>query len=596
MQTGDSDEDYTPTGADGVDDESVRDFEEDEDYSDADEYDVGVDELEVPNAAGGGGGDAAVIAALRALVDRTVADSGDDDDDYEDDEDMFYTSYWDTMRGAERAGDNWYPKVTEPQPAGVKLLRSGDFGKARNRLGTPRNSNIYSRLRRMALQPRAANVVADLKHNLIPNTHGTTVATYESNIYVAQFSPDASFFYTFGQDFWMNIYDMKTSAKRSLSTYIPGINNRQYEDGHISTMSVLKSFSVTGQWCITDSHLSSDNERIVYSSMSPTVFMAHTHDASMIQTPLRFGEEHSLMRSPIWSCKFSADGNEVFAGGAGPIYVYDLIANRRSMKISRAHGEDVNSVCWADTASGNVLISGSDDAFVKVWDRRSLGTAQKPSGVLVGHTEGITYVSSKGDGRYIISNGKDQALRLWDLRKMRSNEIGSNEYHIRGYDYRQGVYLKPRVLAHPKDCSVMIYRGHAVLRTLIRCYFSPVEATGGQYLYSGSYDGRIHVWSLDGTTVQVLDRSQTLPMACDPSGPEPDEFMGRSLLRNGNNKVCVRDVSWHPQEPVLMSAGWAQNSRTKSAVARHEWKGLHRGGKLEDWVEKQRLEAAEMNG
>ena len=49
-------------------------------------------------------------------------------------------------------------------------------------------------------------------------------------------------------------------------------------------------------------------------------------------------------------------------------------------------------------------------------------------------------MSPKGDGRYVISNGKDQALRLWDLRKMRSgeefDEIGHNEYHIRGYDYR----------------------------------------------------------------------------------------------------------------------------------------------------------------
>ena len=85
-------------------------------------------------------------------------------------------------------------------------------------------------------------------------------------------------------------------------------------------------------------------------------------------------------------------------------------------------------------------------------DRRSLGTAQKPSGVLVGHTEGITYVSSKGDGRYVISNGKDQALRLWDLRRMRSSEefdeIGHNEYHIRGYDYRYvpSVFLAKRTL------------------------------------------------------------------------------------------------------------------------------------------------------
>jgi WD repeat-containing protein 23 len=46
--------------------------------------------------------------------------------------------------------------------------------------------------------------------------------------------------------------------------------------------------------------------------------------------------------------------------------VYDLLANRRTVKID-AHQDDVNSCCWADTASGNVLISASDDTFLKVW-------------------------------------------------------------------------------------------------------------------------------------------------------------------------------------------------------------------------------------
>lgn len=39
----------------------------------------------------------------------------------------------------------------------------------------------------------------------------------------------------------------------------------------------------------------------------------------------------------------------------------------------------------------------------------------------------------------------------------------------------------------------MTYRGHTVLRTLIRCHFSPAETTGGQYIYSGSADGHVHV-------------------------------------------------------------------------------------------------------
>jgi hypothetical protein len=56
-----------------------------------------------------------------------------------------------------------------------------------------------------------------------------------------------------------------------------------------------------------------------------------------------------------------------------------------------------------------------------------------------------------------------------------------------------GRFPKPRYAAHPQDCSVMTYRGHAVLRTLIRCHFSPAETTGSQYIYSGSADGKIHV-------------------------------------------------------------------------------------------------------
>jgi len=39
----------------------------------------------------------------------------------------------------------------------------------------------------------------------------------------------------------------------------------------------------------------------------------------------------------------------------------------------------------------------------------------------MGHLEGITFIDSCGDGRYFISNGKDQTTKLWDIRKMSSN-------------------------------------------------------------------------------------------------------------------------------------------------------------------------------
>ena len=43
--------------------------------------------------------------------------------------------------------------------------------------------------------------------------------------------------------------------------------------------------------------------------------------------------------------------------------------------------------------------------------------------ILAGHTEGITHLDSKGDERYLISNGKDQSLKLWDIRHLKQVEV-----------------------------------------------------------------------------------------------------------------------------------------------------------------------------
>lgn len=281
----------------------------------------------------------------------------------------------------------------------------------------------------------------------------------------------------------------------------------------------------------------------------------------------------------------------------------------------------MNGVAFADSASSNVLISGSDDTFVKVWDRRSL-SGGKPAGVLPGHTEGITYVSPKGDGRYCISNGKDQSLRLWDLRTMKSSEdlettSTRRDYGLRHWDYRNMHYRKPRYQAHPEDCSVMTYRGHAVLKTLIRCHFSPEATTGQKYLYSGSADGRIHIWSLDGTIVQTLDRNKAKSifsnsvLASDPSAPEgDDDDNSTSATATGTNQsysrshtygrasnsgfgTTVRDVSWHSSEPSIMSTAWDGEDGQRGSIAKHEWKGYGKGTSLEDAIKRSQEEENE---
>ncbi|KAK0465467.1 WD40-repeat-containing domain protein [Desarmillaria tabescens] len=510
----------------------------------------------------------------------------DDDDDPDDDDDDYEPAV------TNQESRSWLKPATEPQEAGVELLNSGEYGRIAPKIHARRGErNLVKVITNRFTGRRPTLFKEDLITNLVPNSNGSAMASYNSNIYTAQYSTDSSFYYTCSQDFRLYIYD---SSSPPFST-----EDRQ---AALSDTSVQTTMNIRrrirghpGRWTITDANLSPDNQRMIYSSLTSTVYMTSTIDDTPTQVPIPFGSTRTRRRDSwnydeefnIYACRFSADGNEVIAGGSNLISVYDLLANRRIVHI-KAHTDDVNSCCWADTASGNVLVSASDDSSLKVWDRRSLGAAPKPSGVLMGHTEGITYVSAKGDGRYVISNGKDQALRLWDLRKMRSSldydNAGHRTYGFH-FDYRYPPYPKPKRQAHPMDCSVMTYRGHSVLRTLIRCHFSPAETTGSQYIYSGSADGNIHIWSLDGTVVQILDRNQTLPIGHDPSAPER-----LSPPRHTNRRVCVRDVSWHSQEPVMMSAGW-DSGRGGSILARHEWKGLSKmSGSLEDWVAREESE------
>jgi hypothetical protein len=52
-----------------------------------------------------------------------------------------------------------------------------------------------------------------------------------------------------------------------------------------------------------------------------------------------------------------------------------------------------------------------------------------------GHVAGITYVDTRQDGRYFISNGKDQSVKLWDVRRSETSEK-DKVFHKINFDYR----------------------------------------------------------------------------------------------------------------------------------------------------------------
>ncbi|WRT63171.1 uncharacterized protein IL334_000074 [Kwoniella shivajii] len=550
-----------------------------------------------------------------------------------------------------RGKDAWYKKQIEPDPKGMELLKSGEFGRIGQwNCNSPAGKKRPRGNERWMKAWTGPKITSAHARAMVPNTPGTIVATYPSVPYVGQFArEDYSLFYTATQYFTLHLYSMNRSKKtipnkrtRSKSQQpvlspVPSAaaeeeeNEDDYETeddddedqfqgwarnrgGMLTEDTSLKRIKrvqgVEGSWTVTDCDADKKGEKMIYSSITPYVHMLYTAETDQEHTELNFsaGGRDSMWgydRFGIWSIRFSADGKEVVAGASGGrIMVYDIEAERRSLAV-QGHADDVNAVSFADESSTNILVSGSDDGYVKVWDRRSLSSST-PSGILVGATEGITYTSPKGDGRYIVVNSKDQAARLYDLRKMaNANDFETEpdavaKYGQPRFDYRSMDYPRPNRLAHPKDCSIMTYRGHSVLNTLIRCHFSPRESTGQSYIYSGSADGLIHIWSLDG---RVLNRAESLPLRnngqyTDPSSYDPASATsgrntGNDFRAYGGGKT-VRDVAWHGYEPTLMSTCWESNGHFRKGgnVAKHEWKGLNKGGlnRLEDWVEKKRSE------
>lgn len=353
-------------------------------------------------------------------------------DENDDDEESYmgYGAQRRSRRSRRQPIGDRYPPI--PSEEGKQLMASGTFG-ANDRCehsacGMPMSNEALRKRKKLARRmfdremgvenrgrARALNGLAS--QDLIPDSKANLIINLNARCYSGQFSEDGSFFFACGQDFKVRMYD----------------TSNPYDWKYYKTVHYYG-----GQWTITDATLSPDNKHLAYSSIRSLICLANTEQGDNSEPRhLDFsdmgsgghghggggGWARSRGHFGIWSLRFSGDGSEIVAGTSDQsVYVYDLEAQRSILRIP-GHTDDVNAVCFGDKMSPHILYSGSDDTTLKVWDRRSLAS-MRPAGMFLGHTEGLTYIDSKGDGRYVISNGKDQTCKLWDLRNMVSTDTG----------------------------------------------------------------------------------------------------------------------------------------------------------------------------
>ncbi|CAH1170358.1 unnamed protein product [Phaedon cochleariae] len=393
------------------------------------------------------------------------------------------------------------------------LITRQDSGLSEPKIRRAKNVTKLMTNREIGFYPNdcfSKNKKCSISNRYLPNEM-SLLDNSSGKVFCGVFSKDGSRFITAAQDRSIRLYNS--------------------DDGSYKFIRSIRARDVG--WSIIDVAFSPNREHFVYSTWSSALHLCSVNENTDHQEPL------SLLKSGrrfcVFSVVFSSDGKELLGGANdGCLYIYDLEQHGRKLKIP-AHEYDVNSVCFADESS-HIIYSGGDDGHVKVWDRRTLDEkSPQPVGVLAGHVDGVTFIDSKGDGRHLISNSKDQSIKLWDVRVFSGSDAAEQSFRAvteQTWDYRWQDVPKKLFTTKAKlegDTSVMTYKGHVVIKTLVRCRFSPLHTSGQRYIYTGCGIGRVVVYdSLTGEVVTTLD----------------------------GQCACVRDVDWHPYRNEILSSSW----------------------------------------
>mmetsp|Transcript_5165 Transcript_5165/g.7155 ORF Transcript_5165/g.7155 Transcript_5165/m.7155 type:complete len:349 (+) Transcript_5165:62-1108(+) len=226
----------------------------------------------------------------------------------------------------------------------------------------------------------------------------------------------------------------------------------------------------------------------------------------------------------------------VSASADRTLALWDPNAGKLKKKFT-GHSNIVNS-CGFGRRSGTMVVSGSDDGTVRVWDtrvRNAIDTFDSKWPVL-------SVCVSKDDDQ-IFSGGLDNEVKVWDLRK------GDVDYVLEGHtDSITGLSLSPDgsfLLSNSMDNGlyqwdvrpfkegsrlIKTYTGlvHNYEKLLLRCSWSIT----GMMVSAGSSDRMVHVW---------------------------DEMSAQELYTLPGHTGSVNEVVFHPKEPIIGSCGNDKN-------------------------------------
>jgi WD40 repeat protein len=269
---------------------------------------------------------------------------------------------------------------------------------------------------------------------------------------------------------------------------------------------------------------SPDGEILATASYDNTVKLWRS-DGSLIATL----QGHT---QPVMSVSFSPDGQMIASGSQdGTVRLWDR--NGKLIWFIKAHNSSVFSVRFSP--DGKTIATGSEDKTAKLWglNGRFLKT-------LSGHRGWVRQVSFTPDGNRIVTISEDTTVNLWTRDGKLLKTLTGHTRAVKSADFSPDGQI---LATASQDKTVKLWNPEGqLLKTLPHPeQLYSVSFSSNGTIASGSFDGKVTLWTRDGTRLETWASHEGRIPSVDFS---PD---GRILATAGNDhsiKLWQVNRSW----------------------------------------------------
>lgn len=181
------------------------------------------------------------------------------------------------------------------------------------------------------------------------------------------------------------------------------------------------------------------------------------------------------------------------------------------------HSDYVTALCSLEGLEAGAFVSGSRDATLRLW-RRKQGTEYQSSSVLEGHqyqVTGVVGLHGEDGCAFVVSTSLDKSVRLWKAGTEGVSCCDTKNEHD-GPVLSVCACSDDCIVTGSGDCTMRLWsvgNGSLSCTSVIRGHTDTVRSVAhvpNIGIVSGSHDSTVKLWTLDGQCLQTFEGHEAL--------------------------------------------------------------------------------------